>query len=396
MLHLLFELRTIYIAYRGRKEYNLFMLNEINISKKNLPIDSGFKLEELRNLNVIVGKNNSGKTRFFESVNELYKKDNNILVVYIRANEVNPEDDYYKSSTTTSSLVEILSGLFGEEVKLDESTGVRSNLNSFIQEASNKFQEMCNRNDCGLNINLEDQLNTKEIIKSMIKSVTTDLQDDGGKPIALGDMGQGYQRMFIASLLQVYADRTASTDQNTLILFEEPELFLHPELKRDINKSLKIISSRKNHQVIISTHDPYFLWSNMNDENTQSYSFEIDENGKTKVSTEKVGLGVEDEMLHICLFSRIIEKIKEKNLNHSLGSKNGDNMEDTSKLLKDFDKKHTFIEKKYKYNEKDYEVILPIYIRNKIHHPENSDNSDYTSKELENSIRDMNHLLALL
>ena len=372
------------------------IIEEIKIEKKNLPIDTGFTLEELKELNVIVGKNNSGKTKCFKSIEEKYKNDTDWRVVYIPANEVKPEDDYYKSGVTTT-LVKILSALFGGSISLSNHKGVTKKIKGFFQNVNEKFTEMCNNEDgCGVQIDLKSDLNKGEIIKSMIESITTNLKDENKKPIKMSDIGQGYQRMFIAALLQVYAEKEISGNRKILILFEEPELFLHPEMKRNLNKSLKKIASKENHQVIISTHDPYFLWSNMDDEDTQTYSFKTNKDGKTEVGREKeVGFGVEDEMLHISLFSKMIELMEQQSMKHGLGSKKGDTMEDTSNFLANHCSGHNFTPKTYQYNNKSYAVILPIYIRNKIHHPENQ-SPDYTPEEMTKSIRDLNYILTKL
>ena len=378
-------------------------LEEINIEKENPPISSGFKLEGLKNLNVIVGENNTGKTRFFNSVEEKYKSDASVRVVYIRANEVNPEDDYYKTSSATTSLVKMLSALFGDTLRLYGSKKVEKSVNGFVQEIEERFRKMCgenDENDCGLKVITEKGLNKEEAIRSMVKSITTSWQDEQGEPIKLGNIGQGYQRMFIAALLQAYADKQARADQNILILFEEPELFLHPKLKRSVNASLKQIASLPNHQVIISTHDPYFLWSNMGDEGTALYSFVAGDDGKTALGTGGVGFGVEDEMLHISLFARVSKEMARVGIRCARGGGERNNMETTSESLVDLgkkhDKKYKFATKTYTFKGKDYKVILPMYIRNKIHHPENTDNPDYTEAELIQSIKDLNHLLGLL
>lgn len=371
------------------------MMDKIIITKtaQNLPIGEGFELIDMKGLNVIVGKNNSGKTRFFKSIEKLYEKSSNLRVVYIPASEVRPEDDYYKSSIGTSSLIKIISALFGENIKLDKSINVAEDIRGFVVEVENKFREVCNEDPCGLNIKLEEKLKKDEVVKSMIASITTNLSDEKGKLIKLGDIGQGYQRMFIASMIQAYAERQVSAQQkNILILFEEPELFLHPEMKKGLNKALKEIAGRDNHQVIISTHDPYFLWSNMDDDDVQTYSFKIGDDGKTEVSTTSVGFGVEDEMLHISLFSKMIELMKQKSIACGLGVKSGDSMEDTSNhLTKLLDEQPTT--KKYKHGSEYFNVVLPIYVRNKIHHPENAVNPDYTPEELVKSIEDLNRIL---
>lgn len=371
-----------------------FVLNKIEIKKANPPIESGFQLDELKDLNIVVGKNNSGKTRFFESIEKKYEQEA-LTVVYIPANQVNPQDDYFKTSSASSALIAILALLLEDDISLSNHKDVEKKIEGVFNLACQKFEEMTGQSDCGLNVEQTGKLNKAEIIKSLIKSVSTNLKDADGKLIKLERMGQGYQRMFIASLLQSHADKRSDgkDGKEVLILFEEPELFLHPELKRDVNKSLKKISRLDNHQIIISTHDPYFLWSNMDDEGTALYSFEVGEDRKTTVSAKNVGLGVEDEMLHISLFSKLIEKMKDENMPCGLGI--SDMKKTSDALIKKIPHGGDLPEKKkYTYDGKSHEVILPIYIRNAIHHPENTANV-YTSEELAESIKDLNRLLSL-
>ena len=48
-----------------------------------------------------------------------------------------------------------------------------------------------------------------------------------------------------------------------LILFEEPEAFLHSSQQEILNQSLKDLSSDKNQQVLISTHSVHFVSKNI-------------------------------------------------------------------------------------------------------------------------------------
>ncbi len=371
-------------------------MENIEIEDSNPPIFGGFQLDNLKDLNVIVGKNNTGKTKFFESVEKKYK--DSIKVVFIKANVVNPSDDMFKTSSTSASLMKILSSIIGENIRLVREDGVKDSITRVFEDVSIKFNSITEGN---IDLKIEfDQINKSEILKSFIKNIKTGYIDSEGENISLDSIGQGYQRLLIVSLLQVYADRIQNTiledgtedDRETLILFEEPELFLHPELKRILNKSIKKIANSDGHQVILSTHDSYFLWSNMNDEeSTQIYSFDKGDNGRTEVKMGHVGFGVEDEMLHIILFSKIFPLIrnKEDGTKHNLGV----GMEEASNHIKELLADSELRTKEYQYNGISYNVILPIYIRNKIHHPENSRNTMYSNDELVESITILSHLI---
>jgi len=55
------------------------------------------------------------------------------------------------------------------------------------------------------------------------------------------------------------AGSAESRSRQTILLFEEPELFIHPHLMRRLRDALRAISRRDDWQVIISTHSPFLV-----------------------------------------------------------------------------------------------------------------------------------------
>ena len=51
----------------------------------------------------------------------------------------------------------------------------------------------------------------------------------------------------------------------TLILFEEPEAFLHPSQQECLNISLRQLASESQQQVLVTTHSPVFVCKNIFD-----------------------------------------------------------------------------------------------------------------------------------
>lgn len=81
-------------------------------------------------------------------------------------------------------------------------------------------------------------------------------------------LGQGFQRNLIYTLIRVAADNEEgySPDKSdkfnpslSLILFEEPEAFLHPPQARNLSKSLQKIAGQRGQQVVITSHSPIFV-----------------------------------------------------------------------------------------------------------------------------------------
>lgn len=86
---------------------------------------------------------------------------------------------------------------------------------------------------------------------------------DGTHDTPIGLQGHGLQRTLIFSLLEMVAEsETAISDENsrtTIVLYEEPELYLHPQMLRKLKSILNAISQSENWQIICSTHSPVFI-----------------------------------------------------------------------------------------------------------------------------------------
>lgn len=78
--------------------------------------------------------------------------------------------------------------------------------------------------------------------------------------IKLGSLGSGYE-MFFSILWAV--ERSRSETRDLIILLDEPELHLHPELQQRLINLLNNIS--KDIQIIIATHSPLFVKQLKND-----------------------------------------------------------------------------------------------------------------------------------
>lgn len=71
------------------------------------------------------------------------------------------------------------------------------------------------------------------------------------------NLGAGTRSIYIFSLLEAYIERDSSVD--SIILIEEPEIYLHPQLQKVASEILYRVS--KKNQVIFSTHSPNMLFN---------------------------------------------------------------------------------------------------------------------------------------
>src|SRR4030042_666003 len=86
--------------------------------------------------------------------------------------------------------------------------------------------------------------------------------------------GHWFQRHLIYTLIQVSASYTAPkpepkkkefSPELDLILFEEPEAFLHPPQQDILDTSLRRLASQEGRQVLAATHSPLFVSRNTDD-----------------------------------------------------------------------------------------------------------------------------------
>lgn len=110
---------------------------------------------------------------------------------------------------------------------------------------------------------------TAEIIKSMLGWGIRD--DHHEKAQGVEYFGSGFQRHFIYSLIQLgakYVPQKVSKKAKdfapslNLVLFEEPEAFLHPPQQDDLARNLIKVSETADWQIICSTHSAHFVSRN--------------------------------------------------------------------------------------------------------------------------------------
>ena len=149
---------------------------------------------------------------------------------------------------------------FAKDVKTETTTeghslsGVESELNGLIGA-------------WGANFRLDMRSpSTADIIKSLLSYECTD--QTHGKPLPVEQFGSGFQRHFIFSLIQLgakYISKKASkkakdfTPDMKLLLFEEPEAFLHPPQQEILSHSLRTLAEQPTQQILCSTHSSHFV-----------------------------------------------------------------------------------------------------------------------------------------
>lgn len=109
-------------------------------------------------------------------------------------------------------------------------------------------------------------VSTDDITKNLVKHAFADAML-GDAAFSLDRYGHGFQRAFLYELIKLastFSDRRASEKKEfdpdfVLILFEEPEAFLHPAQQDNMAYHLRNIAAGGNQQVIVTSHSPIFV-----------------------------------------------------------------------------------------------------------------------------------------
>ncbi|OAK60172.1 hypothetical protein A3K87_23910 [Variovorax paradoxus] len=99
-------------------------------------------------------------------------------------------------------------------------------------------------------------------IDDLFKLSTITLSDGQGTQRPFASFGHGAQRSAHMALIKLLADLATTGGQNavgtTVLLIDEPELYLHPQAIELLREAL-VLLSQQNFQVIFSTHSPLLI-----------------------------------------------------------------------------------------------------------------------------------------
>lgn len=209
--------------------------------------------------------------------------------------------------------------------------------------------------------------------------------------INVRDLGSGIEIILTLLLLRSIASESKGS---IIYLIDEPELHLHPKAQERLLELL--IKESKDKQIFVSTHSPY-IFKNCLSHNVGVLIFNRDRQNKICISNAKdknwgifpwspswgeinyYAYNLPTIEFHNELYGHIqntVQKYSESEIEDFFASKS------VSK-----DRKWIKVYNGSPQPEKD--VTLCTYIRNKIHHPENTYNSVYTIEEIGESIESM-------
>ncbi|MFZ3020296.1 MAG: AAA family ATPase [Minisyncoccia bacterium] len=212
---------------------------------------------ELGKYTILAGENNSGKTNVIKGIYTELGADN---VIYIPAENIDA-NDAIKNSASGDPMRQAISKLL--DIVLDGKITIKGGLTGFLENLKENFDSF-GIEKTSLLLNPEDfeKEDMVDMLKDAIvaKILKPKILDKYGsdKKIDVKSVGQGIQRIIIASVIQELGKLRLS-GRKIVLLFEEPEIYLHPRLKEKLYQSLLKLSEQPNVAIVITTHDPYFI-----------------------------------------------------------------------------------------------------------------------------------------
>jgi predicted ATP-dependent endonuclease of OLD family len=272
-----------------------------------------------------------------------------------------------------------------------------SNLKQQLTEIEQKTQEVFQNQFGNGNIRFQFEPISPS---NFFKSVKVYIND--GTETPMEEKGSGMQRAIALAMVQVYAEiikhQAGSEVRKPLFLFiDEPEVCLHPKAQEKLFKALLELS--RQNQIFITTHSPYFL-SSEHVKKMNLFICKPSPSGPTISNISSIGFFpwsptwgeinyLAYDMPTVELHNELYGRLQEITNEWSLGS--FDNYLESKGIPKD----KTWTMEKKGVPETQFSVTIMTFIRNKIHHPENSTmlGVEYTSIELKSSIDRMIQLL---
>lgn len=239
---------------------------EFNIDINNSADFKKIKIEK-NSITLVVGKNNVGKTTLLKEIEKQCKKDQDKEVYFLDLNlkpfdplsapaDINKVKGYDTSYSSYSLIKKYFEENFNEVAiieeiskKLEELLDFNSKKNNFEQEA--EFARF------GLSL----EINTSQILTVVKKPfVIKGNSIFNGEKHDIENMGLGNLRIAIFKMLYLILKKNREEKKEIILLIDEPEVFLHPNLIKEACSMLKLlVKDIKNITIILTTHSPYVI-----------------------------------------------------------------------------------------------------------------------------------------
>jgi hypothetical protein len=211
----------------------------------------------------------------------------------------------------------------------------------------------------------------------------------------LENKGTGMQRAFMLALLQVVAETSDNTHSGTVYGLDEPETWLHPRAQAQLSHALSKLSAN-GRQILIFSHSPYML-KNIDVDNDLVYIVER-KRGAHTITLEKNFRTQPQQYITLnainyYAFQLATPEFLDELYGHFQELVAGPTSSLKEKQICSELEQCNVPATRAWYNNNNpntpYMRQVAIYVRNSIHHPENSLNAPYTYSDLEQGISEL-------
>ena len=230
---------------------------------------------ELGSYTILAGENDSGKTNLIRAIRDhedlkKYKKN------FVPAEHIQPQNEETKSSAVTTEFSKLLKNILGPILTKDILKDLVEKFNE--SETKKNFINNVNRylGECGVkkkkfDVKISEDDFSENLVIKIIKAFVRDLYQTEVDEVNFENIGMGTQRLIVGALIRYYEEKKIGENEEVIIIFEEPEIYLHPKWKKGLYDSLFKLSERGKTKVLITTHDPYFMELGKNQKIYQVY-----------------------------------------------------------------------------------------------------------------------------
>lgn len=261
---------------------------------------------------------------------------------------------------------------------------ISDKLQDIAEEVINKLQEVTNltlEKLKDMNPEIAKTLNPKIPTIEQLKwaDVFKNVSITGDEDIPINKRGSGVKRIILLNFFRAEAERKKNNTEKSNIIYaiEEPETSQHQCHQKLLIEALKNLSKEEGIQIIITTHSPSIV---------KQLQFEDIRIVKNNENTKEI-VKLEKHILPIPSLNEInylaFDEADEEYHNELYG------YIDFQQLLKEYFKgkpTQKYINSKTK---KEEHPTKTKYIRDQIHHPENTHNPRFSPEDLQQSIKDM-------
>lgn len=213
----------------------------------------------------------------------------------------------------------------------------------------------------------------------------------------LENKGTGMQRAFMLALLQVVAETSDNAHSGTVYGLDEPETWLHPRAQAQLSQALSKLSAN-GRQIFILSHSPYML-KNIDTKKDRVYIVErikgthtitLESNFRTQPQ-QYITLNAINYYAFKLATPEFLDELYARFQEVIAGSNSSLTENEICEQLKQsgIQATHDWIDNRNKNKIKRKQRQISIYVRNSIHHPENSMNAPYTQSQLHDAIEEL-------